>query len=137
MANRAGGYRSRTGTTSSTSSRYQQEYPPSDLCLTSFVASPVRRASSETRLEVLHHKEVVDRLERGMAARDGPRELKKLSEKGSLLFAETASTHSNVPASSGHADTVGTNGVESATQQDKDKDKTYLKVRIITCDNKI
>lgn len=54
--------RDRPGTlTSVTSSRYHQEYP-SNNSLSSIVVSPIRRASSETRLEVLHQKEQLSRL---------------------------------------------------------------------------
>lgn len=57
-------HRGRSGTSSSTCSRYKQEYPPTEEFMTSFVTSPVRRASSETRLSVLHQKGVVERLEK-------------------------------------------------------------------------
>lgn len=128
-----------------TSARYLQEYPPpSEFTITSFVTSPspIRRASSETRLEALHHKHVVESLERvqrggGQAGsdrrdrnrdmdwdrpRDRPnrdrdsRDLKMLSEKGSQLFAaEVVGTHSHVPlGSSGGSATAATTGGAAA-----------------------
>ena len=49
--------RDRSGTTTS---GYREEYPPSNL--SQYISSPMRRASSESRLEVLYKKENVREL---------------------------------------------------------------------------
>lgn len=102
--------------TSSESSRYEQEYPPIDECKErdiTFVASPIRRASSENTLAVLRREEVVDKLEHGTLSKT--RAMKKSHEIGSQIWAaETPIPPSAAPC---------------ATDITSQPEKCYLNVR--------
>lgn len=55
-------YKSRDRVAASTH-RYRQEYPPAGPFLSNSLANSARRASSETRLDVLHNQDFVRRME--------------------------------------------------------------------------
>ncbi len=120
--------RQRSGTyTGYASSRYHQEYPPpqSELSIDSSLVSPLRRASSDTRLAVLQQRDVVARLERSMSKQDTQPEEQPPSrgmkrDIGSQEFIrETAAQNAAAAASS--TTTTTTTGTQS--------DSSYLNVR--------
>lgn len=57
---------------STTTSRYKQEYPPPEECIATFIVSPtsLRRTSSESKLAVLHKKGIVGTLDRSREHED-------------------------------------------------------------------
>ena len=112
--------RQRSGTyTSYASSRYQQEYPPPGTS-EPIVVSPLRRASSETRLAVLQERDVVASLQRSMS-----REPKTGRDIGSQEFIkETAAQNTAAAAAAAAANTTAPTPAKSGAN--------YLNV-MLTC----
>lgn len=98
----SGKTRGRSGTTSS---RYKQDYP----CEATFIASPIRRASSETKFAVLQKRDAVETLRRKSEINGHQKEL---TEEGSQILHTEAAQQQQQQQQQNTAITTGT---ENAT----------------------